>query len=35
VLKKTIGPGGVLEGKMVDKSEVARIVKEAISAETA
>jgi uncharacterized protein YqeY len=35
VLKRTIGPGGVLEGKMVDKSEVARIVKEAISAETA
>jgi uncharacterized protein YqeY len=32
VLKKTIGPGGALEGKMVDKSEVARIVKEELSA---
>jgi uncharacterized protein YqeY len=35
VLKKTIGPGGVLEGAMVDKSELARIVKEELNAEKA
>lgn len=30
VLKKILGPGGSLEGKPVDRSEVARIVKQAL-----
>lgn len=30
VLKKLLGPGGSLEGKPVEKSEVARVVKEAV-----
>lgn len=28
IIKKVLGPGGTLEGKNVDKSQVARIVKE-------
>ncbi|KAF2431562.1 GatB/YqeY domain-containing protein [Tothia fuscella] len=32
VLKKTIGPGGALEGKQADKAEVVRIVKEELAA---
>lgn len=31
VLKKLLGPGGVLEGKPVERSEVARIVKQTLS----
>lgn len=33
VLRKMLGPGGALEGKMVEKSEVARIVKEVLAAD--
>lgn len=33
VLKRTIGSGGAMEGQMVEKSEVARIVKEELAAE--
>ncbi|KAI9821285.1 MAG: hypothetical protein M1827_004021 [Pycnora praestabilis] len=31
ILKKVIGPGGVLDGKPVERAEVARIVKETLS----